>query len=146
MRAWQFFNPQRPLALVEIDEPTPAEGEVVLDIKAAGLCHSDVTVMEGPGMAWLKKTPVVLGHEVAGVVTRLGPGVTEVKLGDRVGLVWGGSADDCPGVSRDGGYAEKTIGKVGFMVPIPDEVTFEQAAAGTDAGMSSHSAVTRAAA
>jgi alcohol dehydrogenase, propanol-preferring len=146
MKAWHFLDSHNPLVLVDLDEPVPGEGEVVVNVRAAGLCHSDVSIMKGV-LRVHTKTPIVLGHEVAGVVSQLGQGVTGVKIGDKVGLVsnrasmLSGGPIDCPGVSRDGGYATKTIGRVGFMVPIPDGVSFEQAAAGTDAGKTSYRAV-----
>ena len=63
---------------VEIDEPGP--GEVLVKTSASGVCHSDLHFMEGK---WTFPTPAVLGHESAGVVEKVGPGVTNVKAGDR---------------------------------------------------------------
>lgn len=140
MRAWQYVGTGRPLALVEVPDPVAGPGEVVIDVRAAGLCHTDVAIMDGPTSSILGHVPIVLGHEVAGVVRELGPGVTGVRLGDRVGIDPSGGFHG-PGVGRDGGYAEATIGRVGELVPIPDGVSFEQAAAGTDAGATSHHAV-----
>jgi alcohol dehydrogenase, propanol-preferring len=146
MKAWHFLDSHNPLVLVDVDEPVPAEGEVVVAVRAAGLCHSDVSIMKGV-LQVHTKTPIVLGHEVSGVVSRVGAGVADVQIGDKVALVsnrasmLSGGPVDCPGVSRDGGYAMKTIGKVGFMVPIPHGVSFEQAAAATDAGKTSYHAV-----
>lgn len=145
MKAWHFVAPGTPLELVDITEPIPGEGEVLVDIKAAGLCHSDVSIMKGV-LDVTSKSPLVLGHEVAGVVSRIGPGVTGVAVGDRVGLAFDRDAAmrgeiDTPGVSRDGGFTMKTIGKAGFLVPMPEGVSFAQAAAGTDAGMTAYHAV-----
>lgn len=145
MRAWHFTGPGFPLELVDIVDPTPGPGEVLLDVKAAGLCHSDVSIMKGV-LDVTSKSPLVLGHEVAGIVSRVGPGVTEVAIGDAVGLAFDRDAAmrgeiDTPGVSRDGGFAMKTIGTSGFLVPIPEGVSFAQAAAGTDAGMTAYHAV-----
>jgi alcohol dehydrogenase, propanol-preferring len=139
MKAWQFQEVGRPLALVELDDPTPAEHQVVVDIKAAGLCHSDVGFMDGTLTPILATIPIVLGHEVAGVVSSLGPGVSDFAVGDRVAIA--GFRSDAPGIIQDGGFAEKTIGKVEQLVPIPDAVGFEQAAMSTDAGQTSHNAV-----
>ena len=75
--SWQFTNTHEPLVLAEVDEPTPGPGEVLIDIKAAGLCHSDVGLLEDEG--WLRtlaKRPITIGHEVAGVISGLGEGVT----------------------------------------------------------------------
>jgi len=139
MKAWQMQEVGRPLELVELDDPTPAENQVVIDVKAAGLCHSDVGFMDGTLTPMLEQLPIVLGHEVAGVVSELGPGVTEFAVGDRVAIA--GFRDDAPGVRQDGGFAAKTIGKVEQLVPIPEVVGFEQAALSTDAGQTSHNAV-----
>jgi alcohol dehydrogenase, propanol-preferring len=139
MKAWQLQEVGRPLALVELPDPTPAENQVVVDIKAAGLCHSDVGFMDGTLTPILATMPIVLGHEVAGVVSALGPGVSDFAVGDRVAIA--GFRSDAPGIMQDGGFAEKTIGKVEQLVPIPDAVGFEQAAMSTDAGQTSHNAV-----
>ncbi len=69
MKAWQFTGTNEPLVLNEIAEPLPGPGEVVLQIKAAGLCHSDVGALTDPSwLAVIPIRPVVMGHEVAGVV------------------------------------------------------------------------------
>ncbi|WP_299950662.1 alcohol dehydrogenase catalytic domain-containing protein [uncultured Modestobacter sp.] len=140
MRAWQYVGTGEPLARVELPEPVAGAGEVVVDVRAAGLCHTDVAIMDGPTSSILGQVPIVLGHEVAGVVRELGPGVTGVRVGDRVGIDPSGGFHG-PGVGRDGGYAAATIGRVGELVPIPDGVGFEQAASGCDAGATSHHAV-----
>ena len=64
---------------VELDEPGP--NEVLLKMSAAGLCHSDLHMMDGDNVV---RFPIVGGHEAAGVVERVGPGVTRVKQGDHV--------------------------------------------------------------
>ncbi|MCD2100319.1 zinc-binding dehydrogenase [Rhodococcus rhodochrous] len=139
MRAWQMVAVGEPLKLVELMEPEPGPGQVLVDVKAAGLCHSDVGFVDGH-MAWmLEKMPIVLGHEVAGVISAVGPDVEEFSIGDRVGIA--GDGLDAPGIVLDGGFAEKCIGKVEQLVPIPSGVSFAQAAAGTDAGMTSYHAV-----
>lgn len=142
MKAWQFTNTHEPLALNEIPEPEPGPGEVVLDIKAAGLCHSDVGVLDDPGwLATIPTRPVTMGHEVAGVVTALGEGVTEWKIGDRVGVCPTGESGVAPGYGRDGGFTFKHRVHAGDLVRMPDELSFELAAMGTDAGMTSYHAV-----
>jgi len=139
MRVWHMIAPERPLELVDVPEPKPGPGQVLVDIKAAGLCHSDVGFIDGD-MAWmLEKMPIVLGHEVAGTICALGEGVNDFAVGDRVGIA--GDGLDAPGIVADGGFGQKCIGKVDQLVPIPENVSFEQAAAGTDAGMTSYHAV-----
>ena len=71
----------KPLDLVELDVAAPAEGEVLVRYTHAGLCHSDLHVMQGDMAGWL---PMVLGHEGAGVVEDVGPGVTRVRPGDHI--------------------------------------------------------------
>ena len=141
MQAWQFTNTNEPLVLSEIEEPVPGPGEVVVDIKSAGLCHSDVGAMTDP--TWLDLIPVrpiVIGHEIAGVVGTLGDGVTGVHMGDRVG-VWPMGATGAPGYARDGGFTSKHRVPVDDLVPMPEGLSFELAALGTDAGMTSYHAV-----
>lgn len=144
MRAWQKLGPGGDLEVSTIDEPTPGPGEFVLEVHAVGLCHTDVIIVDGPGEQWLTKMPITLGHEVAGVVSALGAPSDDIRIGDRVALL---SLDfgNCPGISRDGGYAAKTIGRLDSFVPIPDGLDFASAAVGTDAGMTAHHAVRAAA-
>jgi alcohol dehydrogenase, propanol-preferring len=139
MKAWQFLGPGQPLMLTDLPDPSPAQGEVVIDVKAAGLCHTDIGILEGWSAGMLDHLPLVLGHEVAGVVVEVGEGVGDYQVGDEVGIVGEGLGG--PGVGRDGGFAERTIGRVSELVRIPDGVGFGQAAAGTDAGMTSYHAV-----
>ena len=141
MKAWQFTNTHEPLVLTEVDEPKAAPGGVVIDVKAAGLCHSDVGLMEDEGwLALLAKRPITIGHEVAGVITEVGEGVTDWKVGDRVGFC-PTTEVGAPGYAFDGGFAPKAAIDQEALVRIPDTVSFEYGAAGTDAGMTSHHAV-----
>src|SRR5690606_7073119 len=128
-----------------IPEPEPGPGEVVLDIKAAGLCHSDVGVLDDPGwLATIPHRPVTLGHEIAGVVTKVGEDVTQWQVGDRVGVCPTGESGVAPGYGRDGGFTFQHRVHEGDLVRMPDALSFELAAMGTDAGMTSyHAVVTR---
>src|SRR6195952_1369495 len=81
-----------PLAIEEIDLDDPGEGEVLVKIGAAGLCHSDLSVIDGNRP---RPTPMVLGHEAAGVVEKLGPGVDDLKVGDHVVMVFVPSCGHC---------------------------------------------------
>lgn len=81
MKAAVFYSVDRPVAIEEVAVKDPGPGEVRVAIKAAGLCHSDLSVIDG---TIPYPTPVVLGHEGAGVIDALGPGVTAVKEGDAV--------------------------------------------------------------
>lgn len=139
MKAWQFTDTHAPLKLTEVPEPTPGEGEVVLDMKAAGLCHSDVGLLEDEGwLSMLAKRPITIGHENAGVIAEVGAGVTGFQVGDWVG-VCPTTAADAPGYSFDGGFAEKMAVPAEALVPLPDNVDYINGAA--DAGMTSYAAV-----
>lgn len=141
MKGWCFTATNAPLQLLDIDDPTPGDGEVVLDVKGAGLCHSDVGVMIDP--IWMTRvafTPLILGHEIAGVVSAVGPGVDNVKIGDRVG-VCPTVGLGAPGFSRHGGFTTKYLAKPIELVPMPASLSFDLAAVGTDAGMTSYHAM-----
>ncbi len=141
MKAWQFTNTHEPLVLTEVEEPKPGPDEVLINIKAAGLCHSDVGLLEDEGwLQTLKKRPITIGHEVAGVISGLGQGVTGWQIGDRVGICPTTEAG-APGYVRDGGFSYKTVTPAVSLVRIPDNVSFALGAVGTDAGMTSHHAV-----
>lgn len=87
MKGWQFNTTNQPLELVEKPDPTVTAGRVVIDVKAAGLCHSDVGALRDK--SWLEiieYTPIIMGHEVAGVITEVGEGVTDYKVGGKVGI------------------------------------------------------------
>lgn len=141
MRSWQFTGVNEPLALNDVPEPTPGVGEVLIEIKAAGLCHSDVGVMTDPGwLDMLAHVPITLGHEVSGVVTALGEDVQGWSIGDRVGIC-PTSGGGTPGYTGNGGFSSKLVIGEAALVKLPDNVDFIQGAAGTDAGMTSHAAV-----
>ncbi len=142
MKGWQFNNTNEPLELVEKQDPKATPGTVIINVKASGLCHSDVATLRDPG--WLKilaKVPIVLGHEIAGVISEVGEGVTDYKVGDKVGVCPVGKDGLGPGNGRDGGYSNKVLVPACDLVKMPEGVTFAQAAAGTDAGMTSYHAM-----
>ena len=82
----------RPLEIVEVDLAPPDEGEVLLRMRAAGLCHSDLSVIDGNRP---RPLPMVLGHEGAGTVEALGPGVTDLAVGDHVVTTFVPSCGHC---------------------------------------------------
>ncbi|CAN7597058.1 alcohol dehydrogenase catalytic domain-containing protein [Phenylobacterium sp. LjRoot219] len=140
MKAWLFTGARQPLQLIERETPRPGPDEVLLEVRAAGLCHSDVGRMDGTLTPYLpKKPPIILGHEIAAVVAAVGAGVSDYQLGDRV--VASGTTEYCPGWSADGGYASHCVVPARVLVPLPDAVSFVQGAAATDAGQTSHRAV-----
>lgn len=139
MRGWQLTEVGAPLKLVEKPDPEPASGQVIIDVKAAGICHSDLGFLDGTLTSMLTHRPIILGHEVAGVISAVGPDVAAYAVGDRVGIA--GLGLDAPGIVADGGFGEKVVGKVEQLVPIPEGVSFAQAAAGTDAGQTTRHAL-----
>jgi alcohol dehydrogenase len=82
----------KPLAIQELDLASPGPGEVLVRIRAAGLCHSDLSVINGDRP---RPTPMVLGHEAAGEIEALGDGVTDLAIGDHVVLVFVPSCGHC---------------------------------------------------
>ncbi|WP_346034912.1 zinc-binding dehydrogenase [Dietzia natronolimnaea] len=140
MRAWQWTGTGNPLALATVPVPDPGEGEVLLRVRAAGMCHSDVGELDEPSWAEnIHRCPITLGHEIAGEVVALGPGVTGVSVGDRCGVHPLGAT--VPGYGRDGGYAAFHVAPAYDLVPLPDGLPYELGALGTDAGMTSHHGV-----
>jgi alcohol dehydrogenase len=87
------YEKSRPLTIEDFDLDDPGRGEVMVKIGAAGLCHSDLSVIDGNRP---RPTPMVLGHEAAGVVEKLGPGVDDLKVGDHVVMVFVPSCGHCP--------------------------------------------------
>ena len=86
------YAASRPLEIVEVDLDGPGRGEVLVRVAAAGLCHSDLSVIDG---ARPRPTPMVLGHEAAGVVAAVGQGVTDFVVGDHVVMVFVPSCGHC---------------------------------------------------
>ncbi|WP_421761329.1 zinc-dependent alcohol dehydrogenase family protein [Devosia sp.] len=86
------YAQSRPLAIREIDLAGPSQGEVLVRIEAAGLCHSDLSVIDGNRP---RPLPMVLGHEAAGTVEALGAGVDDLAIGDRVVMVFVPSCGTC---------------------------------------------------
>ena len=81
MRAGLFVGVGRPIEVEEIDPLPPGPNDVVVDIAASGVCHSDAAILSG-ALPW--SSPAILGHEVTGTVVEVGAAVTRVKVGDRV--------------------------------------------------------------
>lgn len=143
MKAWQFVGTNKPLELNEVPEPVARPGTVVVDVKAAGVCHSDVSTLTDPG--WMGMYPVLprtLGHENAGVISQVGEGMEHWKVGDRVGLSPMMSDGQALGYfDWDGGFAPKLLATDDNLVKLPDEVPFDLGAMATDAGLTSYHAI-----
>src|SRR5947208_1107376 len=113
-RAW---GEPSSLVYADVTEPTPDPGEVLIDVRAVGCNFPDILIVQGK---YQTKPPLPFspGHEVAGVVRAVGPGVSELAVGQRVFalLKWGG-------------YAERAVAPVARTHALPDGMTFEEAAA-----------------
>nr|NLD39830.1 alcohol dehydrogenase catalytic domain-containing protein [Actinomycetales bacterium] len=140
MRAWHFVGTGKPFERVDIPEPTAGPGKVVIDVKGAGLCHSDVGILEDEKwLALMKELPVVPGHETAGVISEVGEGVTEWQVGDRVAVT---PMAESMGYMVNGAWEDRAEVAQEGLIRMPEGVTFAQAAAATDAGMTSVGALT----
>lgn len=143
MKAWQFVGTNKPLQLNEVPEPKARPGTVVVDVRAAGICHSDVSTLTDPNWMFMyPELPRTLGHETAGVISEVGAGMEHWKVGDRVGLAPVMSNGEALGYySWDGGWAPKLLATEDNLVKLPDEVSFELGAMATDAGLTSYHAM-----
>ena len=92
MKAVVFSSQSGSVEYVDVELAAPKAGEVRVRIAAAGVCHSDLHVRRGE---WIVPTPLVMGHEGAGVVTEIGPGVTHLTVGDHVVLSWVAACGKC---------------------------------------------------
>lgn len=142
MRAIRISSIGGKLTQSEIPEPRPAAGEVLVAVKAAGICHSDAHYRSGVGS--LAELPITPGHEVAGTIESVGAGVSRERVGDRVCLHYLVTCGECgyccrnigqfcPGVAmigkdRDGGYAEYVCVPEQNAFLLPDDVPFAPAA------------------
>ena len=138
MRAGQITVSTRAFSVVDVPTPEAGAGQVRIKVAAAGVCLSDVHLLEGslsPG--YLLGDHVTLGHEVAGVIDQVGAGVTTMSVGDRVVVIAGerNAAQQVTtmGFDYDGGWAEYVVTKAELVATIPDSLPFEQAAIIPDA-------------
>jgi 2-desacetyl-2-hydroxyethyl bacteriochlorophyllide A dehydrogenase len=141
VKAVRLIEPGQPLEMQDVPIPAVGPRDVLVRIKAAGICHSDVHYRAGVSPV---NYPLTLGHEVAGVVEQAGPEVSNVHIGDRVCLHYMVTCGDCVycsmgseqfctsgqmlGYHRDGGYAEYIVLPARSAFPLPDEIPFEQGA------------------
>ena len=142
MKAVRLTEIGKPLQMQDIPLPAVGEGDVLVRIKAAGICHSDVHYRAG--VSPTGPLPLTLGHEVAGVVEKAGAGVHDLQAGDRVCLHYlltcgqcrfcrSGHEQFCPqgqmiGKHTDGGYAEYIAVPARNALHLPDEVSFARGA------------------
>jgi D-arabinose 1-dehydrogenase-like Zn-dependent alcohol dehydrogenase len=154
--AVQVLRKGGPLESVEIEVADPGAGEVRIAVKACGICHSDaLTVNQAyPGVRF----PRSPGHEIAGVIEKLGTNTAKWAVGDRVGVGWFGGADGTcdacrrgdfitcsrlriPGISYDGGYASYIVVPIDALASIPAELSFVDAAPLMCAGITTFNAL-----
>ena len=134
MKAMQLAAPGTPLKLVELPTPRPARDQIVLRVRACGVCRTDLHVVDGELARG--KMPIVPGHEIVGSVAEKGPAVERFAVDDRVGVPWlghtCGRCDFCTsgrenlcdaarftGYDLDGGYAQYVVADQRFCFPIP---------------------------
>jgi len=143
MQAVRYHGPHQPLRLEDVPRPAPGPGEVLVRVRAAGLCHTELHFLSG--LLNLGAAPLTLGHEVVGVVAATGPGVDAARVGERVILYYyvgcgrcahclRGDENLCPapraeyGFLSDGGFAEYIAVPARNAVPFPAHLSDEEAA------------------
>lgn len=133
----------RPLSFVDLPDPEPGEGQILVRVSACGVCHTELDEIEGrtPPSSF----PFILGHQIVGIVEKCGPRALKFSAGQRVGIGWVGSAcgtckycrdgmeNLCPdfrATGRDipGGYAQYTTVLEDFAFPVPDAFSDAEAA------------------
>lgn len=124
-----------PLRMADVPKPEPANGEVLVKVHACGVCRTDLHVVEGELAP--RKSPVIPGHQVVGVVESSGPGASRLEIGTRAGIAWlhrtDGICEYCrsgrenlcekaefTGWTVDGGYAEYVKAPEAFVYPLPE--------------------------
>ncbi|AKN15567.1 zinc-binding dehydrogenase [Mycobacterium haemophilum] len=157
MRAERFYADTKKVTLEDIPIPEPGRGEVLVKVAFCGICHSDLSLINGTFPA---QTPVVTqGHEASGIIAKLGPDVTGWAEGDRVVVAAGRPCQTCPNCQRgdvtncariqlmafayDGAWAEYTVAQAAGLTRVPDNVPLEQAAILADAVSTPFGAVVR---
>lgn len=142
MKAVRFVGVNQPLQMREIPVPEIGERDILVKVKAAGICHSDAHYRSG--VSPVSFAPLTFGHEVAGVVVKMGAQVTNVQLNSRVCLHYLITCGDCYrcstgneqfcveglmiGHHANGGYAEYIAAPARNAIHLPDEIPFEQGA------------------
>lgn len=157
MRAERFYADTKTVALEDVPIPEPGPGEVLVKVAFCGICHSDLSLINGTFPA---QQPVVTqGHEASGTIAKLGPAVTGWKEGDRVVVPAGRPCQRCANCRRgdvvnclriqlmafayDGAWAEYTVAQAMGLTRVPDNVPLEQAAILADAVSTPFGAVVR---
>ena len=163
MKAAVLHEVGQALRIEDVAVPEPGEGEVLVKIEASGVCHSDIHLADGdwPGALSEVNDPLILGHEIVGLVEQVGSDVTNFKQGDRVGLGWlcmtcgeceycdDGDENICKrrqvtGLAIRGGYAEYFCASASHLIPIPEGLDPVLAAPLLCAGVTVHRAIKKA--
>ncbi|MCP4419481.1 MAG: alcohol dehydrogenase catalytic domain-containing protein [Chloroflexi bacterium] len=156
MKAARFYESGQPFKIENVPDPVPGSGEVVVTVKAAGICGTDLHIaVEGSVPTAVQ--PITLGHEAAGVVSQVGEGVTAWQVGDRVCLMphvpcgecyycTRGEEALCPrtqilGIHFDGAFAEQIKISAAALIPLPESISFALGAILTDAVSTAYHAV-----
>jgi alcohol dehydrogenase, propanol-preferring len=162
MKAAVLHEFKRPLTLENVLRPVPQANDLLIQLEACGVCHSDVHLADGdwPQLAAVTKKPLILGHEIAGCVIEKGDQVCEFQIGDRVGVPWiywtCGECEFCrqgdenlcvkqkiTGVTVDGGFAEFVKAPASHAVKIPARLSSADAAPLCCAGLTVYRALKR---
>ena len=147
------------LELVDREIPVAQPGEVLVRVRACGVCRTDLHIVDGEMP--VVELPIIPGHEIVGVVERVGDGVSDVKAGDRVGIPWlaytcgecsycrSGRENLCrearfTGYQRDGGYADYAVADSRYVFSIPDAYSDADAAPLLCAGLIGYRALSMA--
>jgi alcohol dehydrogenase, propanol-preferring len=147
MKAAVLHEFKKPLVIEEVARPMPGAGEVLIEVEACGVCHSDLHVADGDWkqFAGIVKKPLILGHEIVGCVVEKGANVHDLQVGDRVGVPWvhwtcgvcelcrDGNENLCikqaiTGVTVDGGYAEFAKAPASHAMKIPSNLSAKEVA------------------
>ena len=142
MKAARMVESGKPLEIQDIPIPSVGDEDVLVRVRAAGICHSDAHYRAGRSP--MGRLPITLGHEVAGEIEWIGSQVTNVKVGDRVCLHYNISCGECHYCQRgyeqfcktvkmighhiDGGYAEYIAAPARNAIPLPEEISVEEGA------------------
>jgi len=142
VKAVRLINPSRPLELQELPIPSLGPDDVLVQVKAAGICHSDAHYRAGRSR--VRPLPMTLGHEVAGIIEKVGEHVRTLRAGDRVCVHYLATCGKCAwcqegneqfcatgqmiGKYRDGGYAEYLLMPERSVFKLPEEISFQQGA------------------
>lgn len=160
MRAAVLREIGKPVTIEEVATPSPGAGEVLIRVEACGVCHSDLHLADGDWdlLRPITKVPLILGHEVAGTVAALGEGVSQLKVGDRVGVPWifwtCGECEFCregretlcvkqkiTGCTVDGGFAEYLVAPATHAARLPASLSAVEAAPLLCAGLTVYKAM-----